>query len=164
MENEKITIVNYRDEFAESLSYMIIRNLLEVNSKDYSIEEMKRHSLSFAPDKIREYSTSRTIFVALADQDPVGTLSVAKDVFGEENDFVFLTVFVLPEFHNMGIGRDLMKTAENFVRENKGRKINIPSSVTAHEFYYKLGFDYMNGSKQADSRGIIMMTKVLSAR
>ena len=35
--------------------------------------------------------------------------------------------------------------SERYVRQNNGSKITIPSSVTAHKFYNKMGYQYNNG-------------------
>ena len=159
MNNSSIKIVKFKEEYAEILSEIIIRNLMEINSKDYSIEEMKEHSLKFSADNIRDYSKTRVIFVALKNDQPVGTLSIKKDQYGKEDDYVFLTIFVLPELHGKGVGKMLMEKGEEYIRSVKGKKINIPSSITAHNFYYRMGFSYIDNLKKPNSDGVIMMTK-----
>lgn len=162
MKNESIKIVKFNQEHAETLSNIIIRNLTEINTKDYPIQEMEEHALNFSPTKIKEYSKTRFIFVAVKNKKPVGTLSVTKDMYGEETDYVFLTIFVLPEFHGMGIGKMLVEAGEKYVRKIKGQKIKVPSSITAQNFYHKMGFRYINNSKKTNSDGVILMSKEIS--
>lgn len=115
MELTSVKIVEYVDEHAEKISEIIIRNLLEVNIKDYSEEEMKDLALVFTTDKIMNYAKHRKIYVSVIDNNPIGTLSVVKSWAGEEGDYHFLTIFVLPEYHHKGVGRKLIEEGERYV-------------------------------------------------
>ena len=141
----EVKIVDYESQYGQAVSDVVVRNLLEINSKDYGIEVMKKHALKFTPDKIEEYSKTGKIFVALLDDKVVGTLRVAKYWHGGEHDYVFLTIFVLPEIHKIGVGRKLMEAGEGYVETMNGENIAIPSSVYGHEFYEKMGYKYING-------------------
>lgn len=153
-----IQIVDFKEEYAEAISNIVTRNLLEINSKDYGMEQVKLHALNFTPEKIREYSRQRTIFVALADGAPAGTLSVCRDIYGGENDYMFLTIFVLPECHGRGIGKLLILHGEEYIRKVHGKKVTIPASLYGHVVYHKLGYSYVNGT-QPNEEGCIMMAK-----
>lgn len=157
-----IRIVDYNPIYANMLSQIIIRNLMEINSKDYSLEEMEQHSLHFSPEKISEYALERKIYVAIEDDYPIGTLGIKKDERGAENDYVFLTVFVLPEKHKSGIGRLLIKQGEEYVNELGGKKITIPASITSHAFYRNMGYVYAGKEMKPNQDGIILMIKELT--
>jgi GNAT superfamily N-acetyltransferase len=159
MDYESLTMVDFKDEYAQRLSAIITENLLSINTKDYSKEEMLELSLRFTPDKIRALSNNKKMFVATVDNQPVGTLSVQKDVFGGEDDYVISTVFVCPEHHGEGVGRLLVKAGEKHVDIMDGKKITLSSSITAHDFYHKLGYRYIEDSIQPNADGCIMMTK-----
>jgi len=154
-----VKIIEYTSDFAGRLSEIIIRNLIEINSKDYPLEEMKRHALSFSPEKIEEYSKNRKIYVAAENGDPVGTLGILRDERCGGNEYFFLTIFVLPEKHGCGIGRLLMEKGEEYVKSLKGRKITIPSSITSHGFYHKIGYSYADKTKEPNKEGMIIMIK-----
>ncbi|MDD3186897.1 MAG: GNAT family N-acetyltransferase [Bacilli bacterium] len=139
-------ITNYESKYAQSISDIITRNLLEINSKDYGIKAMKEHALNFTPKKIEEYSQTGKIFVALIEEKVVGTLRVDKYWYGNEYDYVFLTIFVLPEIHRMGIGKKLIEEGEKYVKNMNGKSIKIPASVYGHEFYIKMGYKDINGN------------------
>ena len=62
----------------------------------------------------------RKIYVAIENDTPVGTLGMKLDEHGGENDYIFLTVFVLPEKHNHGIGKTLLKKGEEYVKSLNG--------------------------------------------
>ena len=151
-------IVEYKKDYCDEISNMIIRNLLEINSKDYGIEHSKEHSLMFTPEKIDKYSKKGKVFVALDENKVVGTLRVENDMYGKKDDYVFLTIFVLPEYHGKGIGKLLMEKGEQYVETLNGEKITIRSSVTAHKFYNKLGYEYINGI-EPNSEDVILMRK-----
>ncbi len=153
-------IVEYVSDYADGVSTLVIRNLLEINSKDYGIQKMRKHSLMFAPEKIEEYSKSDKIFVALNNNEVVGTLRVANDWYGGKDEYVLLTIFVLPEYHGKGIGQQLIEAGENYVKKIKGKKITIPASVTAHTFYHKLGYNYTNDT-EPNYDDVILMNKCL---
>jgi len=151
-------IVNYDSKYCNDISNIITRNLLEINVKDYGLEKMQEDVTRFTPEMIERYSKESKIYVALDKDKPVGTLRVGKFWGGGENDYVFLTIFVLPEYHGKGIGRLLMENAEKYVTELGAKTIKIPSGITAHRFYNKLGYNYMNGL-EPDAEGIIFMNK-----
>jgi len=151
-------IVEYNDNYCKDISNIVIRNLLEVNSKDYGLKKTQEDSLRFTPEMIVEYSKTSNIYVALDNETVVGTLRVDKNIYGGENEYVFLTIFVLPEEHGKGIGRLLIENAEIYVRELGGKSISIPSGITAHGFYNKLDYEYVNG-KEPDSNGLIWLKK-----
>lgn len=161
MELESVKVIEYADEYTEKLSEIITRNLLEVNIKDYSEEEMKNLALEFTTDKILNYAKHRKIYMAMIDNQPIGTLSVVKSWDGEAGDYHFLTIFVLPEYHNKGVGRLLIEEGERYVRNINGRKITIPSSITSHKFYNKMGYQYKDGIQEPDVDGHILMIKYL---
>ncbi len=157
----KIRVVSYQDEYAPALSEIVIRNLKEINSRDYSAEEIENHVQAFSPEKIREYARDRIVLVALDGKIPVGTLGVVPDSQGGEGDYVIRTVFILPEYHCRGIGTLLLEKGENIIRQRGGKKITIPASITAHRFYYKHGYSYRSGSDSPDDKGMVYMVKVL---
>jgi GNAT superfamily N-acetyltransferase len=134
-------IVDYNDSYNNDISNIVVRNLLEVNVKDYGIEKVQKDALRFTPEMIAKYSKVRRFFVALDAETTVGTIAVAKNIYGEEQDYVFLTVFVLPEYHGKGIGKMLMECAEKHIVEVGGKAVSIPASITAHGFYRKMGYE-----------------------
>jgi len=107
---------------------------------------------------ITEYSKTSKIYVALDNEVVVGTLRVDKNMYGGENDYVFLTIFVLPEEQGKGIGRLLIESAEMRVKAIDAKTVSIPSSVMAHGFYHKLGYEYING-KEPNLDGLIWVKK-----
>ncbi len=161
MNINKVKIINFNEKYANDLSVIITRNLIEVNIKDYSIKEMIELSKDFTPEKIIEYSESRKTFIALINGKPVGTLGIAKIIGGENDDYHFLNIFVLPEFHKKGIGTKLIEYSEEYVMKKKGKKIILLSSKTAHKFYKKRGYNYKKNVIETNQNGLYEMIKYL---
>ncbi len=161
MNTNEVKIINFDKKYAKDLSVIITRNLIEINTKDYSMEEMIELSKDFTPEEIIEYSENRKIFIALINEKPIGTLDIAKTIVKKKFHYHFLNIFVLPEFHKKGIGTKLIEYGEKYVMKKKGKKITILSSKTAHKFYQKRGYNYKNNLMQTDHNGLYEMIKYL---
>lgn len=72
---------------------------------------------------------------------------------------IFLTIFVLPELHNKGIGTAIIETLENDEYFLRAKRIEIPASITACEFYKKMGYHYKNGIAKLDNEGLFRLEK-----
>jgi len=155
----KMQIVGYQEKYAEKLSEIVIRNLVEVNSRDYPTREIRRLILGFGPEQIRNFAQKREIFVAAEGDEPIGILTIEPSWNGPKGEYYFLTIFVQPEYHRKGVGRALIAAGEAYVRANGGVKITIPSSITSHAFYHKMGYAYT--SEQPDGEGHYIMEKYL---
>ena len=134
-------IVDYNDKYKNDISNIIVRNLLEINVKDYGAEKMQKDALRFTPEMIAELSKTRKFFVALGGEAVVGIIAVVKNIHGTEHDYAILTVFVLSEEHGKGIGRMLIEKAEGYIKSLNGKTASIPASITAHGFYNKMGYE-----------------------
>lgn len=157
-----ITITQYEDKYAESISHIIIQNLIEVNSKDYGVEFCKNSAKDFTIDKVKENFNKRTkVFVALENGTVVGTAGLDKSWYNSDAEYYILSVFVDVSRHKQGIGRILMQKIEDFAREIKVKKLVIPASIAGAEFYHKLGYEYANGKKELNEYQMYTMEKLL---
>lgn len=74
-----IEIKEYKSEYAEAMSKIVINNLLEVNSKDYGMEYVQKSVKEFTVPEIQNNFPRRTkVFVALENNTVVGTASLDK--------------------------------------------------------------------------------------
>ncbi len=144
---------------AEAVSNLIRRNLLEVNSKDYTEDAINELVAYFSPATLMENSRSQTIFVATQDGEVVGTASLANFGSVESPRYYAVTVFVLPELQRQGIGLRLMQAVESKARELGAEKITLHASITAKGFYQKLGYRFRDGSEKLDEHGTYAMEK-----
>ncbi|MDY2782348.1 MAG: GNAT family N-acetyltransferase, partial [Candidatus Pseudoruminococcus sp.] len=79
--------------------------------------------------------------------------------WGKEDESSLFTIFVLPGYQGQGIGRKIMETLEQDDYFFRAKRIEIPSSITAVEFYKKFGYDYKNGVKEIDDEQLYRLEK-----
>jgi len=149
----------YQKENAEDIVNLIIRNFREVNVKDYgekAIEELvATHDVEWFRG-VAEYANvyvfwkrSTEVTCANPEDEIVGVGSISS-FWGSLTESILLTVFVLPELHGQGIGSYIIDTLESDELFLRAKRIEIPASITAVEFYRKKGYDYKNGIKEPD--------------
>ena len=142
-----LKIVEYKEKYLEQISNLIIQDLLTVNSNDYGIERVKKMAEDFTVEKLQNSLNKRKkVFVALIDDNVVGTAGIDKSWYSND-EYWILTVFIKPENHGQGIGKKLIEKIEEYATTLPVKKLIIPASITAHKFYYKLGYKYKDGKK-----------------
>jgi len=156
---QEFVIAEFTNEYAAAVSDIVVRNLLEVNTADYPLEEMQAVARNFTPKAIEGFARWRQIYVALVADKPVGTASVTKVPEGGAR--YVLTVFILPEYQGRGVGGALMAKVEEYAKQAGTTRLIVPSGITACDFYRKLGFDYISGNKVLDDQKHYMMEKYL---
>ncbi len=155
-------IVDYNNKYAEQISKIINKNLLEINSKDYGIDFVKKHAEEFTVSKVKENFSKRTkTFVALENNIVVGTAGLDKSWYDDNGEYWILSVFVDKNHHKKGIGKMLIYKIEDYAKEINAKKLVIPASITACEFYSKLGYKYKDGLKKLNSDKMYIMEKML---
>lgn len=117
--NEKMTLVDYvkscirvrrfEEEDADEVSKLIVRNFLEVNSKDYGIAAMEKLAKVYDSGKVLNIANYAHMYVFEWNGKIVGTGSISG-FWGSKTESILLTIFVLPEFHGKGIGRKIINT------------------------------------------------------
>jgi GNAT superfamily N-acetyltransferase len=127
-----VTIRPFRDADAEALADLVTVCLRTVNSRDYPPEIIERMCAHFVPNRFLELAAQRQIFVAERDGAAVGTVS-------RDGNKVF-TMFVHPRHHGHGIGRQLMRHIEALAAADGFGHMETGASITAHEFYQRLGY------------------------
>jgi predicted N-acetyltransferase YhbS len=149
-------IEQFQDSQADAVSNIIRRNLIEVNSKDYSEDIIHALVEYFAPANIVKNARSQCTFVAIQDGEVVGTASL--DNFGSEEspNYYAVAVFVLPELHGQGIGTRLIEAVESKAWELEVEKITVRASITAKGFYQKLGYQFRDGEVLDDHQNYVM--------
>lgn len=146
----KVRVRKFQKADAEEVQELIVRNFLEVNSKDYGIKAMQELAVNYGIDKILQIASYAHMYVFELDDRIVGVGSISS-FGGSETESILLTIFVLPELHGNGIGRIIMQTLGQDELYLRADRIEIPSSITATEFYRKFGYDYKDGIKELDS-------------
>ncbi len=148
-----IIIRELKCEDARRVSYLIRKTVTEVNSQDYPPAVIRFMIHNYSPTRIVEKVSNRLTYVAIHRSHLVGTVSL------EENHISSL--FVNPTCQHRGIGTKLMMPVESIARKTGYTTVNLGSSLTAYEFYKKLGYTTMR-TEQSDKFGTyIVMEKNL---
>ena len=123
---------SFQHKDVEAVSALITRCLTEVNSRDYSTNQIAHMLPGFAADKLEtRFAGTYTVVGKKAD------LIVAVGVLAGDE---IRSVFVAPNMHGQGIGTALMDHLEAAANRNGIKVVTLYSSVTSHEFY--LGRSY----------------------
>ena len=79
--------------------------------------------------------------------------------WGKEDESSLFNIFVLPEHQGKGVGRKIIETLEVDEYALRAKRIEIPASITACDFYRKLGYDYKNGIDTVDDEQLYRLEK-----
>lgn len=131
-------------EDAEAVSHVIGRSLLELNIKDYALEDLKEFVEYYSPETVLELAQEGQTYVLVDGETIVGCGSVVP-LADQPGTSEIRAVFLLPEYAGQGLGRDLMAVLEADPIYTKSDRIIISASITAHPFYAKLGYTYVGG-------------------
>lgn len=146
----EVTVRPYQENDAEEIVKLIVRNFKEVNSKDYGEKAMEKLSESHDVNWFKGVASNSNVYVFINEGKIVGVGSISS-FWGSPTESILLTVFVLPELHNQGIGSFIIDTLESDELFLRADRIEIPASITAVEFYRKKGYEYKNGIKELDN-------------
>ena len=78
---------------------------------------------------------------------------------GRSGECEIRALFVRPEWEGKGVGRRLMETLEADPLFRAARRVLVSASLTAHEFYLKLGYRYQDGIKVCEDNDHYWMEK-----
>lgn len=155
---ENFSIRKFEKNDADIVSKMICRNFMEINIEDYSKKEMEELAKTYNADKLLQISGYSHMYVACMYNKVVGCGAISS-FWGKQEESILLTIFVLPELHSKGIGRKIIETLESDEYFLRAKRIEIPASITACNFYKKMGYDYKDGLKQLNDEGVYTMEK-----
>ena len=165
--NDEIKIVEYKPEYADGMSKIILSNLYEINILDYGKETIDKIASHFSSEEIKKNFQDRVkCFIAMKDGKVLGTASIDKvkrmygiSIDNSNNKYLILTVFVDIDSQRQGIGSKLIERIEKYAKEIEAEELIIPASIRGLEFYKKLGYDYLDGIKELNSDGEYILFK-----
>lgn len=143
---------------ADAVTALVARNLREVNCKDYPADYVEAIVRAHDRDVILDRMKNTHMYVA-CEGDRVLGCGAIQSYYGSKTQSVLLTVFVLPEMHGRGIGRMIMRALESDEYALRASRIEIPASITACDFYRRLGYAYKGGERKLDTDGCIRLEK-----
>ena len=146
---------------AEALSALILRTIRESNAGDYPPDEIERVCASFTPEEVAKQIAARDVFVSFApgssQASPVGTVSlgVKPRLSGGETAKLHV-LFVAPEWQGRGLGLRLVAHLEAHALRQGHRLLQVSSSLTARQFYQRLGYRELAFEPRAEGSTYLM--------
>ena len=153
-----MNIRRFQNSDAEEVSALIIKTIRISNTKDYPAELMEEVVKSQQPENIIERAGWTHFYVAVDGSSIIGCGAIGP-YWGKEDESSLFTIFVLPEYQGKGIGRLIIETLEKDEYFLRAKRIEIPSSITACEFYKKFGYDHKNGIAEVDEEHVYSLEK-----
>lgn len=151
-------IRRFQEEDAEEVSALVSKTLRTTNIKDYSKEYIEAAVSSHSAEILIERAKQGHMYVVCDDQRIIGCGAIAG-YWGSTTESILLTIFVLPEYQGKEIGRSIIQTLEQDEFFLKAKRIEIPASITAVNFYRKMGYDFKNGISELDDEQVYRLEK-----
>ena len=152
------TVRRFKETDAAEVSALIIKTLRTVNIKDYSSEYIENDVSFLQPENILIRNTWQHIYIVQDGNVIVGCGAIGP-YYDKLDEASLFTIFVLPEYHGRGIGRMIIETLEKDELFLRSKRIEIPSSITARDFYIKMGYDYKDGITDVDEEQLYKLEK-----
>ena len=158
MMNDKFTVRRFAPADAGEVQNIIHRGLREINGRDYPAKRIEEYCDYFTVEKIKSQAETAHMYVAVSDDGRVAGTGTIAPFWGSETESILLTIYVLPDRIGHGIGTAIIRALEKDEYALRANRIEIPSSVTAVNFYRKMGYGFKDGGKP-DEEGLIRMEK-----
>ncbi len=152
-------IREFKKEDAIEVSKLIKRSLWEVNIKDYPKEYMEEFEKIMTPEEILKRADETHYYVYEEDNKIVGIGGIGPSK-RDEKYMEIMTVFIIPEYMNKGIGRKIINKLEEDEFFLNSEKVIVSSSLTAVGFYKKMGYVFINNKEEPTEDGYMMEKKV----
>lgn len=151
-------IRRFQNEDAEAISELIIKTLRTSNIKDYSKEYIENDVKKFTPEDVIQRASWTHFYVACDGGKIVGCGAIGP-YWDKEDESCLFNIFVLPEYQGKGIGKKMIEALELDPLFLRAKRIEIPASITACQFYKKMGYSYKNGLDRIDDEQLYRLEK-----
>lgn len=151
-------IRRFHDTDADEVSALIIKTLRTTNRKDYSEDYIENDVKMFSPEGVIKRA-GWTHFYVVCDGTVIVGCGAIGPYWGKEDESSLFNIFVLPEYQGRGIGRMIIEALEQDEYFLRAKRIEIPASITACEFYKKMGYTYKNGINVVDEERLFRLEK-----
>jgi GNAT superfamily N-acetyltransferase len=145
------TIRSFQLDDCAAVSNVIHRCLREVNIRDYGEAHIAQMLPIFAAENLPSWFQGAEPYVLVVMEEVIATGTVrGRDL---------QTVFVLPEHHGKGYGKQLMTFLEQRVKAKGFDEITLNCSLTSKDFYLKIGYRFVAETHGAVGGQMLSMTK-----
>lgn len=152
------SVRRFQNSDADEVSKLIIKTLRTTNIKDYSAEYIENDVKMFTPDGVIERA-GWTHFYVIRDNDSIIGCGAIGPYWGKEDESSLFNIFVLPEYQGKGVGKKIIETLEKDEYFLRAKRVEIPASITACEFYKKMGYTYKNGIDVVNEEQLFRLEK-----
>ena len=157
--HEKISVRRFKDEDEAAVSDVIGTTLSVSNRKDYSSGFIEENIRSHSPQVIASRAKESHFYVAVDDKKIIGCGGITG-YWGSTEESYLISVFVLPDYQGKGVGRKIIEALEADEYFLRARRTEVGSSLTAVNFYRKMGYEYKNGVTTPDESGVVRLEKM----
>lgn len=154
----EFTVRRFQTEDAEEVAALIRKTIQITNAKDYSKESIDALVKMHTPEHVIERASWTHFYVVCYRECIVGCGAIGS-YWGKEDESSLFTIFVLPEYQGKGVGRTIIETLELDEFFLRAKRVEIPASITACEFYRKMGYDFKNGIAVVDEEELYRLEK-----
>ena len=151
-------IRRFKNTDATDTSKMIADTLRTCNAKDYTPVLLEECVKSLSPDNLINRASWMHFYVVEDENTIIGCGGIGQ-YWGKNDESSLFTIFVEPSRQCKGIGRIIMNTLEQDEFFLRASRIEIPSSITALNFYKKFGYDHKPGFEEPDEENIYRLEK-----
>lgn len=151
-------IRRFQPEDAIETAGVIAKTLKICNGKDYPKEYIEANIASHSAEILIERAKEGHMYIVCDGSKIIGCGAIAG-YWGSVTESILLTIFVLPEYQGKGVGSKIIETLEQDEYFLRAKRIEIPASITAVEFYRKMGYDYKNGIDAVDDEQVYRLEK-----
>jgi len=152
------SIRSFREADAPAVSALVIKTLRTTNRKDYSQDYIEDIVSKHTPGDILQRARWTHFYVACDGEKVIGCGAIGP-YWGKADESSLFTIFVLPEYQGLGVGKAIIETLERDPFFLRARRVEIPASITALSFYKKLGYSPKNGIEQVDGELLYRLEK-----
>lgn len=143
---KQLSIRPIRKEDYSQVVALIKRTMMEVNIKDYDRDYLTEYVKRYDDAALAAFVESEGchFYVAVIDGEiaACGAVAPSEEMRGAQE---IRSVYVRPDFIGIGLGREMMVVLEGDSAFLSARWVVVSASITAHEFYAKLGYRYAGG-------------------
>lgn len=130
-----------------------------INTQDYSIEQLNAWAPLVEPKEIDNYSYWQTLMKNIAYVAEYNNQIIG---FSDINNEGYLDrLFIHKDFQKQGVAAALVKQLENEALEYRIKKLTVQSSITAKPFFLKMGF-YLVEKSYLKIRGMKLRNYLLA--
>jgi N-acetylglutamate synthase-like GNAT family acetyltransferase len=155
---KEFIVRRFQTNDAEEVAALIRKTIEITNAKDYSKESVDALVKMHTPEHVLERA-SWTHFYVVCDENRIIGCGAIGSYWGKEDESSLFTIFVLPEYQGKGVGRMIIETLEQDEFFLRAKRVEIPASITACEFYRKMGYDFKNGIAVVDEEELYRLEK-----